>query len=87
MVLVVVEVLDSSVRREVMVQVHSHRSTVVVGGTMVVMMVVGGTMVVVGNALFSLLHHRFFGRDECESGGREGIPWGFPVILIYVREG
>jgi hypothetical protein len=41
---------------------------------------------VAGNSLFSLLHHRFFGGDECERGGREGIPWVFPVILINVGE-
>jgi hypothetical protein len=39
---------------------------------------------VVGNVLFSLLLHHFFGGDEFEGSSREGIPWLFPVILINV---
>lgn len=82
MVLVVVEVLDNSVSRVVVVvQIHSPcRIGVVVFGRR--MVVVGG------NVLFSLHHHHhFFGGDEFEGGSREGIPWLFPVILINVGKG
>jgi hypothetical protein len=82
MVLVVVEILDNSVSRVVVVvQIHSLcRIGVVVFGRRMVVVVV----VVVGNVLFSLLLHHFFGGDEFEGSSREGIPWLFPVILINV---
>jgi hypothetical protein len=76
MVLVVVEILDNSVSR-VVVLVHIH-SLCRIG------VVVFGRRMVVGNVLFSLLLHHFFGGDEFEGSSREGIPWLFPVILINV---